>query len=590
MGNILPSVATSESMNNQTNSPPPKNAIFKISLSVTDTFAYEGALIDSGASAHVIKDASLFTKFEENFSSKKNYIELADGKQMNNIIKGRGEAIIKLNDITGTAREVKLKNALCIPTFTRNIISLSQAIKSGYSFNLNISNSETMTTPEGIIFHIKVINNLYFISNIENSSHQTKKSAKSWHRLLGHNNYADLLKLPSVVTGMYFTDDIQTPECSTCIKSKMTETFSRKPAIRSTKPFQHISTDLNGPIIGSESDDDMIPKYIAGFVDEYSSFVSLYIINRKSDCHLALKMYLADINEFGKPTKLRSDNAKEYESNEFEEILLNRGIKHEFSSPYSPHQNSKIERQWRTLFDMVRALLIDSNVPLKYWPYAVIMAAYLRNRVFNRRLNMTPMEAATGQRPNLNNIQLFGSICYPYIQKKFRKKLDPKSTEAVFLGYDSKSPAYVVLFPIEDRIRKVRECKFTNSYYFEESNNEDKISTHLPKMASSKEEITPDRRSESTPVELDDSARYPIRIRTRTQHYGVDEDHDSDYVSNVHFVFDFNNSNLVIKIPTTYKQAINSPQSEQWIEAMRTQMLVLIENNTFSLVTLPPGA
>ena len=55
-------------MNNQTNSPPPKNAIFKISLSVTDNFAYEGALIDSGASAHVIKDASLFTKFEENLA------------------------------------------------------------------------------------------------------------------------------------------------------------------------------------------------------------------------------------------------------------------------------------------------------------------------------------------------------------------------------------------------------------------------------------------------------------------------------------------------------------------------------------------
>ena len=52
---------------------------------------------------------------------------------------------------------------------------------------------------------------------------------------------------------------------------------------------------------------------------------------------------------------------------------------------------------------------------------------------------MTAIEAATGQRPNLKNIQLFGSICYPYIQKKFRKKIEPKSTEAVFLGNDSKS-------------------------------------------------------------------------------------------------------------------------------------------------------
>ena len=460
-------------------------------------------------------------------------------------------------------------------------------MKQGFKFHLNTPGHESMSTREGAIFNIIQKQNLYIICNI--TSNTESRSAATWHQLLGHNNYYDLLKLPAVVTGMNLKEDTAIAECPTCIKAKMSQHFSKKPANRSTKPFEHISCDLNGPITDHESyqeDPSQIPKYVAGFVDDYTAYISMYIIRSKCDTHVALQNYLVDINELGTIKKIRTDQGTEFKSNHFEDILLKNNIRHEFSSPYSPHQNSRIERQWRSLFDMVRCLLIDSNVPIYLWPYAVIMAAYIRNRVFNRRIGMTPLEAATGERPNLANLRLFGCLCYPYIQKQHRKKLDPHATEGVFLGYDKKSPGFIILFPRENSIRIVREVKFTTRYYFSENTQDTlkEIEDTIPKMASSY--TNPSRNKEEEPS----ITRYPLRTRQRTQHYGVGEDEDLDSVSNIHYINSVNNIKKVIETPSSYRQAIRSPQYDKWNSAMKKELMELKENNTFSLVYLPPGA
>ena len=72
-------------------------------------------------------------------------------------------------------------------------------------------------------------------------------------------------------------------------------------------------------------------------------------------------------------------------------------------------------------------------------------AAYICNRCYNNRLKQTPYFALTGRRPNLSNMRVFGSECYAYKQEK--KKLDPRCTKGIFLGYDKLSPAYLVYFP-----------------------------------------------------------------------------------------------------------------------------------------------
>ncbi|XP_066925480.1 uncharacterized protein [Clytia hemisphaerica] len=78
-----------------------------------------------------------------------------------------------------------------------------------------------------------------------------------------------------------------------------------------------------------------------------------------------------------------------YYLSEFKALLLKYNIKHELTSPYSPHQNGTAERNWRTLFEMARSLLIEANLPKSLWTYAVLTATHIRNRCYVQRLKTT---------------------------------------------------------------------------------------------------------------------------------------------------------------------------------------------------------
>jgi transposase InsO family protein len=54
---------------------------------------------------------------------------------------------------------------------------------------------------------------------------------------------------------------------------------------------------------------------------------------------------------------IRSDNGTEFKNSQIEGFLEKEGIKHEFSSPYTPQQNGVVERKNRTLLDMARAVM-----------------------------------------------------------------------------------------------------------------------------------------------------------------------------------------------------------------------------------------
>ena len=70
----------------------------------------------------------------------------------------------------------------------------------------------------------------------------------------------------------------------------------------------------------------------------------IYFLKSRSDAVHALRRFLADSSPFEKLKRMRSDNAKEYVSEEFAEILLQHEVKFETSAPYCPHQNGTAER------------------------------------------------------------------------------------------------------------------------------------------------------------------------------------------------------------------------------------------------------
>jgi transposase InsO family protein len=55
--------------------------------------------------------------------------------------------------------------------------------------------------------------------------------------------------------------------------------------------------------------------------------------------------------------KIRSDNGLEFKNLQVEEYLEEKGIKHEFSAPYTPQQNGLVERKNMALIDMARTVL-----------------------------------------------------------------------------------------------------------------------------------------------------------------------------------------------------------------------------------------
>ena len=337
-------------------------------------------LVDSGATSHICNDLTKFVSFDEEFESERHFIELADGTVSNNMgTLRRGTVEVKIKSSEGKSYTTKLEDTLYVPSYPQNIFSVRAATKNGCIATFGPKSAE-LVMPDQTKFPLVDRNRLYYLySNVDKmrASHDLKK----WHELLGHCNIEDIKKMESIVNGMVISKK-ENFDCETCILGKQTQTISRVPDKRATKPLELVHIDLAGPIkpIGQNGF-----HYAIIFVDDFSGLVFVYFLKQKSDAVSATKRFLVDSSPYGKVERLRSDNGGEFICSDFQDLLLENKIRHEKSAPNSPHQNGTAERGWRTLFEMARCLLIRSSMPKEMWKYAVAMAAYIRNRCYIQR-------------------------------------------------------------------------------------------------------------------------------------------------------------------------------------------------------------
>jgi hypothetical protein len=202
--------------------------------------------------------------------------------------------------------------------------------------------------------------------------------------------------------------------------------------------------DLFGPIayisIGRS-------KYFLIIVDDYSRFTWVFFLQEKSQTQETLKRFLRWAqNEFGlRIKKIRSDNGTEFKNSQIEGFLEEEGIKHEFSSPYTPQQNGVVERKNRTLLDMARTMLDEYKTPNRFWAKAINTACYSINRLYlHRILRKTSYKLLTCKKPNVSCFRVFGSKCFILVKRGRKSKFAPKAVEGFLLGYDSNTRAYRV--------------------------------------------------------------------------------------------------------------------------------------------------
>lgn len=81
------------------------------------------------------------------------------------------------------------------------------------------------------------------------------------------------------------------------------------------------------------------------------------------DCIKRLKVLLPD----HRVAFLKTDNAREYAEGKIAAYCDDAEIVQEFSAPYAPQQNGKIERGNRVVVEMARAMTNGANLPKQYW-------------------------------------------------------------------------------------------------------------------------------------------------------------------------------------------------------------------------------
>ncbi|KRZ03009.1 Retrovirus-related Pol polyprotein from transposon TNT 1-94, partial [Trichinella zimbabwensis] len=134
--------------------------------------------------------------------------------------------------------------------------------------------------------------------------------------------------------------------------------------------------------------------------------------------------------------RIRTDGGTEFVNREFDNFLTEKKIVHEKSPPYTPQCNGMAERENRTLVEKARSMLHARNLPRCLWAEAVHTAAYLLNRIPNRKeTTKTPYEKWFEKRPTVEHLRIFGCDAYVHIPDQHRKKFDRKARKVIFVGY-----------------------------------------------------------------------------------------------------------------------------------------------------------
>jgi transposase InsO family protein len=268
-----------------------------------------------------------------------------------------------------------------------------------------------------------------------------------WHRRLAHvgmKNLHKLLKEEHILglTNVHFEKD---RICSACQAGKQAGVHHPHKNIMTTdRPLELLHMDLFGPITYISINGS---KYCLVIVDDYSHFTWVFFLQEKSQTQETLKRFLRRAqNEFGlRIKKIRSDNGTVFKNSQIEGFLEEEGIKHEFSSPYTPQQNGVVERNNRTLLDMARTMLDEYKTPDRFWAEAINTPA---------TPSTSYMFTESSRRHHMNSSLVKSLMCHIlefleanvlFLLKRGRSsKFAPKAVEDFLLGYDSNTRAYKV--------------------------------------------------------------------------------------------------------------------------------------------------
>lgn len=419
--------------------------------------------LDSGCTCHMCYEEEKFINSEKCITDKLNLANSAT-----TTVEAKGTVKISVND-NNQRKTLNLDNTLLVPDLRTNLISVGKITDNGYevTFKRNSAVISDKNGSEKLFAHR--IDGLYYLNepselaSVVLPESDSDQKLKLWHHRLGHLNETDV-KSVMKNQGIKISDSEKLGFCETCALGKLTQKPFPKSSSRETNLLELVHTDLYGPM---RTESIGKAKYFVTFIEDSTRICDVKFLKRKSDLLEAFKSYKTMIeNKTGKKIKyLQSDNGREYRNVEMDRYLDECGISRRYTVPHSPQQNGVAERRNRTLIEMARCFLIDSNLPPAFWAEAVSTANHIRNRYPSRSLNgKIPLELLTGTRLDLSHLRTFGCKGYALDKSPGKGKLQPRARKCIFLGYSTETKGYRVWLSEEKKVEISRDIKLMNEF------------------------------------------------------------------------------------------------------------------------------
>jgi hypothetical protein len=277
----------------------------------------------------------MFSSYEKNEDPQR-AITFEDGNQ--GLVKGLGKIAI--------SPDHSISNVFLIYSLDYSLLSVSQLCKMGYNCLFTDVGVTVFRSDDSIAFNGVLDGQLYLVDFNDNKAKlDTCLIAKTnmgwlWHHRLAHvgmKNLHKLLKGEHILglTNVHFEKD---RICSACQVGKQVRVHHPHKNITTTdRPLKLLHMDLFGPIAYISINGS---KYYLVIMDDYSRFTWVFFLQEKSQTQETLQGFLRRAqNEFVlRIKKIRSDNGTEFNNSQIEGFLEEEGIKHEFSSPYTPQK------------------------------------------------------------------------------------------------------------------------------------------------------------------------------------------------------------------------------------------------------------
>ncbi len=243
-------------------------------------------------------------------------------------------------------------------------------------------------------------------------------------------------------------DDSSYTTCEVCARANIHHSpFSQHSTNCAMQLLQCIHCDICGPLPTSYRNF----TYFILFIDCHSRFISLFLMKSCSEAPQLFSQFQTAAKAFCKEkiTTLHVNNAPELVRGQMEAHCATHGITYEKTVPDLPQQNGVAEWANRTICSMARAMLIDADLHDFFWPFAVLTATHIKQRVPHASLppHTTPFELWYKRRPNLSHLRPFGTHCTAHIISDCLSKFNAQGESGRFLGYARDAKGYLIWVP-----------------------------------------------------------------------------------------------------------------------------------------------